>query len=85
MVTINKENSPFYNDCEEITDYELDILINKALQSFDKIEKNEIIEKNIIVKSVYVTKLSFFSLMLAVNFITYFYYYSLSNQNFLTY
>lgn len=85
MVTINEEDSPFYDDYEEITNYELDNCINEALQSFDNLEKNEIIEKNNIVKSVYATKFSFFSLILAVNFITYFYYYSLSNQKMLTY
>ena len=81
MVTINEEASPFYDDTEKISDEDLDMYVNEAVKSYD----NMIIKENRIVKSVYVTKLSVFSLILAVNFITYFYYYSLSNQKLLTF
>ena len=81
MVTINEETSPFYDDTEKISDEDLDMYVNDAVKSYN----NMIINENKIVKSVYVTKFSVFSLILAVNFITYFYYYSLSNQKLLTY
>ena len=81
MVTINEETSPFYDDTEKISDEDLDMYVNDAVKSYN----NMIINENKIVKSVYVTKFSVFSLILAVNFITYFYYYSLSNQKLQTY
>ena len=76
------EESPFYNDYQQITDEELDKSIQEATESFakldNKIEKN----RNKIVKSVYLTKFSFLALLLAVNFITYISY---SNMKRITY
>jgi hypothetical protein len=72
----------FYNDYQQITDEELDKSIKKANESFAKLGKKIVKNKNKIVKSVYLTKFSFLALLLAVNFITYLSY---SNMKRITY
>ena len=65
------EESPFYNDYHQITDEELDKSIKDANESFAKLDEKIEKKKNNIVKSVYLTKLSFLAFLLAINFITY--------------
>lgn len=68
------EESPFYNDYEVITNEELENCINEAYDSYDKLVKNETLNQNTIVKSVYVTRFGILALFITVNFLTYIYY-----------